>query len=66
MAVLKKKSLSGILEVTAKKTGIKQMASIAERLAIKREATIIPMIANNFASGFIDCMTPLFPLKSST
>jgi hypothetical protein len=64
-AVREKKCLSGILELIAKIIGTTQIISKYDKLKIKREATIIAIMATSLARGFIACNTPLRELKSS-
>jgi hypothetical protein len=64
-AVLEKKCLSGILDVTAKIMGIAHSLTKTDKSKIKREATIMAIMATSLAKGFIACNTPFLLLKSS-
>ena len=65
-AVLEMKCLKGMREAAAKTRGTIQIASRYERLVMRSEAIIIPIMATSLAIGLMACMTPFLPLKSST
>jgi len=60
-----KSCFRGMWEARAKITGIVQMASKYESLLRNRADMIMEAMATNFAMGFMDCMKPFLPLKSS-
>jgi hypothetical protein len=64
-AVLEKKCLSGTLEDKAKTIGIAHIMIRIDRSKMKREATIIAIMAISLAKGFIACNTPFLLLISS-
>jgi hypothetical protein len=65
IAVLDRNCFIGMRDEAAKINGIMQITNNAERLKIKRDATIMKTIKDNLTNGFIDCNSPRLLLKSS-
>jgi hypothetical protein len=55
----------GIRDATAKTIGIIQIANKYDTWKMNREATIIKTMVQSLAKGFIACIKPFLPLKSS-